>query len=429
MYALYDSADVSRAYYGTDTRASGILLGAALAAALAAWGPVRSRAARIGVEALGLAGVLVLFLAWTRLDGQESTLYRGGFLVCGLAAIAVIAAATHPQAGIVSRVLSFRPLCLLGLISYGVYLWHWPVDIVVNEARTGISGWPLFFVQCAITLAISIASYQLLEMPIRRGALTGRQWAVVTPAVAAGLVALVIIATAGAQPAHLAAASPTKSDVRGPRVLVVGDSVPRTIVPGLQNEGFNAIDGGVRGCRLLAGEIDYTLPTPDCRWPGHWRRLLNREQPEYAVLSLPGWDLFDIKPPGGDEFLVPGTKGWNRYYEDTLLRAIRILGSRGAKVVVPTMPCYGILPSDARWVEKSGMNPARIRIANRILAKVAAEHPDLLTVPDLKQYLCPSGRYQRGLGDVAVVRTDGVHFSEEGSDLLGAWLAPQLRES
>ena len=87
MLALYDPLNVSRVYYGTDTRASGILLGAALAAALVVWGDVRGRVGRVLLELVGVTGVLVLAYAWTHTEGQAARLYRGGFFVCGVAAI------------------------------------------------------------------------------------------------------------------------------------------------------------------------------------------------------------------------------------------------------------------------------------------------------------------------------------------------------
>src|SRR5689334_16238534 len=160
MAVLYAPSNVSRVYYGTDTRAAAILLGAAFAAARVVRPPSDrpGAASRFLLEALGVAGMVGLGLAWALLGGQSPFLYRYGFLLCGLAAVAVIAAATHPRPMIVSRVLRFRPLCLLGLVSYGVYLWHWPVDVVVDEQRTGLSGWALFGTRVVVTLAIAILS-------------------------------------------------------------------------------------------------------------------------------------------------------------------------------------------------------------------------------------------------------------------------------
>ena len=61
-------------------------------------------------------------------------LYRGGFLLLALAVAVVIAAAVQPKAGPLGRVLSLPPLRALGLISYGVYLWHWPVYLMLTAA-------------------------------------------------------------------------------------------------------------------------------------------------------------------------------------------------------------------------------------------------------------------------------------------------------
>ena len=170
-------------------------------------GRSRSRAARIALEIAAVISAAGLAVAWSRLSGQSSTLYRGGFLLCGIAVVAVIAAAAHPRPGPVAHVLSFTPFCLLGLISYGVYLWHWPVDVVLNKQRTHLGGLTLFAVQTAITLVIAVLSYRLLEMPIRRGALSAGQWRAVTPAVAIGLVLVLVATTQGARP-HAAAAAP-----------------------------------------------------------------------------------------------------------------------------------------------------------------------------------------------------------------------------
>ena len=202
MIGLYNRFNTNRVYYGTDTRAAAILLGAALAAALALRGPVTRRYARITLEALGLAGVVVLAVAWTHLDGQSSTLYQGGFLACGLAATAIIAAAVHPDAGPIAKVLSWRPLCALGLISYGVYLYHWPLDIALDQQRVGLTGWPLFAVQTGVTLVVATLSYRYIEQPIRHGALTAIQWRKLIPAIAVVLVgALVLASTLGAESA------------------------------------------------------------------------------------------------------------------------------------------------------------------------------------------------------------------------------------
>ena len=171
MIALYDPANTNRAYFGTDTRAAAILFGAALAAALADSARSTRRSARVALEALGDRGRR---RPRDRVDParrQSSTLYRGGFLLCGLAATAIIAAAVHPERGPIAHALSWRPLCALGLISYGVYLYHWPIDVVLDAQRVHLGGWPLFAVQTVVTLAVAIVSYRFIEQPIRHGAI------------------------------------------------------------------------------------------------------------------------------------------------------------------------------------------------------------------------------------------------------------------
>ena len=291
MWALFDPNNVSRVYYGTDTRASSLLLGVALAAYLAGWGPVKSRWGRIALEAVGFAGAAVLAVAWIRVGGQNPWLYKGGFLICGLSVIAVIAAASHPEAGPLSKILSFKPICLLGLISYGVYLWHWPIYIVLDADRTGLDGWALFALRVGVTLIISVASFVIIESPIRRGALPARQWRVLTPVVAVGLVLVILGVTAAAATAPSAAVS----TVAHPRqvvpssanpVLLVGDSVGMTVIPGLEKAGFTVVHGARPGTRLVRGTMDFSPQLPFGRWPVRWASYVRTYNPKVAVRHL-----------------------------------------------------------------------------------------------------------------------------------------------
>src|SRR5262245_18691526 len=101
-------------------------------------GPVRSLLARVSLEVAAILGAGVLLVLWTLASGSDARLYRGGFLLCDLAGIALIASAAHPNRGPVARALSVRPVRFIGLISYGLYLWHWPVIVVLNRERTGL---------------------------------------------------------------------------------------------------------------------------------------------------------------------------------------------------------------------------------------------------------------------------------------------------
>ena len=172
MAMLYDPAgDTSRVYYGTDTRAAALLAGAALAFVVAGWRMAGTKAWMPRAFALsGLAGMCLLLGAAVWLDEQQAMLYRGGFLGVSLASAVVILAATN--ANLFSRALSLSPLRWIGVRSYGIYLWHWPVYLLVwpNEATLGELA-----AQVTAIVAIAALSYALVERPVREGSL-GRLW-------------------------------------------------------------------------------------------------------------------------------------------------------------------------------------------------------------------------------------------------------------
>ncbi len=166
--------DPSRVYYGTDTRMSGLVLGAVLALV---WTPWRTRAqasSRAG-PALDTAGVMaLLLLAWffTRVNEFDPFIYRGGFLLLDIVCIVLIAVLVHPSARL-SKVLSIAPLVWIGVRSYSIYLWHWPIFIFTRpELDVPLSGWPLFFLRLGLTLIAAELSYRFIEQPVRDGSLS-----------------------------------------------------------------------------------------------------------------------------------------------------------------------------------------------------------------------------------------------------------------
>ncbi len=167
-------------YLGSFSRFSGILLGAALAMFWQPWTISRSRARNAG-RAFDIAGVfslvLLAVLMWQfRLvveGGPEGTrgydlLFRGGFLIVGLATVVAIAAVTHPETLLGHKVIGNRVLVYLGQRSYGLYLYHWPIFQFYRK----LAGKPLtlaeFVTLMIVSLAITEASYRFIEMPVRR---------------------------------------------------------------------------------------------------------------------------------------------------------------------------------------------------------------------------------------------------------------------
>lgn len=169
--------DPTRVYYGTDTRASGLLLGVALAMV---WPPWRLRTnvtigGRALLDGIGVAALLGLVGLMATLGEFSTVLYRGGFFVTGVLSVVVIAVLVHPAARL-GTVLGIAPLRWIGLRSYGIYLWHWPVFMLT---RPGLDvawpGWVVVVVRLGLTLGIAELSFRFVEMPVRRGAL-GRGW-------------------------------------------------------------------------------------------------------------------------------------------------------------------------------------------------------------------------------------------------------------
>lgn len=210
-------------------------------------------------------------------------------------------------------------------------------------------------------------------------------------------------------------------------VLVLGDSVGETLVHGLGHAGFRVVNGTRWGCRLTRGRIRFTLQVGDaCPWPALWRRAVHDHRPKVVVLISGVWDLFDVRPLSSKQWLVPGSKAWARYYEATLEKALDVLSSTGAHVIIPTIPFVSGSTAGPGTFQASSQDPSRVRAANAVLARVAAKNKDRVVAPDLNRYLSPDGRYQQSLGAVPTVRSDGVHFTVPGADLVGSWLAPRV---
>lgn len=163
--------DTSRVYYGTDTRAFSLLIGAVLALCLPSEkmdGEVfDTKRLRITFETVGTAGLVILFWMFWQTNQYDTFLYRGGMVIQCLATVAVITAAVHPSTWI-SRILGFRPLRWLGVRSYGIYLWHYPVIVLTFSSATA-NGPSLFrvIIQIAAVLLIASVSWRFIEKPVR----------------------------------------------------------------------------------------------------------------------------------------------------------------------------------------------------------------------------------------------------------------------
>ncbi len=166
MIVLVDAADPTRVYTGTDTRAFSLLLGA-----LVATRPVRDALARVvGRRAGGVLALLSVGMgaAWLLVDGVRALwLFTGGLFIHSLAAALLVGLCVQAPHTLVARAVAGQPLRWLGLISYSVYLWHWPVLVLLSQQWAGLGGWARTVVVWAVSIGLAALSKYLVEDPIR----------------------------------------------------------------------------------------------------------------------------------------------------------------------------------------------------------------------------------------------------------------------
>jgi peptidoglycan/LPS O-acetylase OafA/YrhL len=461
---LFRPDDVNRAYFGTDARAQSLLVGCALAALLASTA-ARPRWLEPVVGVTGVAGVVVLGWMWTHATGSDASLFQGGLTIGGLAVVAVIAHTIVYPGAILDRALSLSPLVLLGRISYGVYLWHWPLFGLLTAERSGLRGPALLGLRVGVTLVIAAVSYVLIEQPIRtgqwpwrRGAAGGRRPRAVVAGATAVLAAVLtggVIVLATVPPAVGAVVLPTPSapavipfpvaSVRPepmkrpdrrpgaePRIAFFGDSVAWTVAQYLAPQpGVEVSNRAVPGCGIARlsdivslGEVHTNYA--DCpTWDDLWRARMVADDPDVSVILLDRWELMDRKLNGVYQHV--GDPQFDAYLTSELEHAVYIAGLQGAEVVLLTAPYThrAERPDGGLYDEDQ---PARVDEWNRLLRDVAANHPDSVLVLDLNRWVCPDGRFTWNIGNLRI-RSDGLHFTPDGVRLwVGPWLMPQLEQ-
>ncbi|WP_421121049.1 acyltransferase family protein [Aquihabitans daechungensis] len=437
MEALF-AAGISRSrlYYGTDTRAAAVFLGAVLASARVTMGPRRWAATRPLRHAAGVVGAIALAVAWWGLDGSSGLAYQVLPLlgVAGALVVASIADRRHP--GPVGRVLNLPPLPALGRISYGVYLYHWPIFLVVDGERTGLDGWVLTAARIAVTVAVAAASYRFVEEPIRmRRRLTGRQGRAAVPACAAIVIIALVASTLNASSDDLDGPPGfmDRSSVPGaPTIVLAGDSVPLLLGAELARQkddlGVSVVNRSAPGCHLLASigpirgtEGDVRDDTTDCASDGFYRKVANDFRPDASVVFFGEFPNQAVEIEGR----------WRMPCNEVYLQAIRLqlddlvadLQSQGAPVVLLTAPGTS-LPWVLERVEP-GM-PERVACSNELLYDLAEDTPGV-TVIDLASYICPPGEPCKDEIDGSNLREDGLHFKGAGARAVNNWLIPQVQ--
>ncbi len=438
MAWLYNPlANTTRLYFGTDTHAQSILVGAALACVLTL---VQRRRGRVGMApvatsptargvltVVGLAGVAGTLTLTYALTGTVAFDYRGGFLLSALSAAAIVVGSVCVPGGPLARVLSLRPMVWMGTVSYGAYLWHFPVFIELDAARTGLTGLSLLAVRFATTFVLAGLSYYLVERPVMEGTFWRSLRAVWPTALAMGATVAVIVA-ATVTPATAAVRvhpfRPSGPADDPPIVTVLGDSTALTLgyaLAATAPAGTTVENGGLFGCGLAIGSwVSNAPPTPQeamfpaCneatpvadQWPALDTARVADTGPGDVVLFVAGaWEVQDMLRHGHWGNITQPS--FQRYELDQMRRAVRIGTAHGAHFDFATMPAMG---SSADGVGVSPADtPERRRTYDRLIAEVAADYPRTVSIVDYGAILSPGGVYHEYLDGVQVRQPDGIH--------------------
>ena len=469
-------------YLGTDTRAQALLVGCALALGLALR-PVtrparrrrRSAYPRVSHAVLGvltIAGGLALLWSISALSSGSNGLYRFGFLgfdVCVATIILGITALPHWPLG---RLLAIPPMRAIGNISYGLYLWHFPLFVWLTQESIGVSGLALFVVRVGVTFAVATVSFFAIEQPIRRQRLP--RWSVraLAPAGAALAAASLVAATNAAAvtfvppppptnvpgvPASATSAPPcsvvatdTANEIVAPpppsqipanvipvpsaysgsasitfplcpptHVLVIGNSLAATLGVGLMQdeERYNTeifLDP-LPGCGFgLPSEFDLTQSTGWTPLPAECNTEIEHwRQDEVAV----GAQVVVVELGWRDSFDVKiggriehlGEAAYDAYVSQRMSLLLSTLGQGGIPVVLLSIADANVTNPDGSLAAVA--SPTRHEEINALLAAAAAGATGRVAVENLDSIVSPQGHFASFVDGQQCRFSDGLHFT------------------
>jgi peptidoglycan/LPS O-acetylase OafA/YrhL len=471
---------IDRAFFGTDTRIAELAVGCLLALWWARTPEVTGRAAR-ALQGAGVAALVAILVVWHVASRDDEFLYRGGLALYAVLSALVILAAVQPR-GLIPRVLGVRPLVAMGAISYGAYLIHWPLMVVIRQ-QTSFGAVGRLIVVLPLTIVLAAASARWVERPVRTG---GWPPARVAPRVAAAALvacALVVVAATAlrgtpettpdfaASAAKLEALAPPpglagnealterltelgemtqaeadpdgryadlRAEIAGstaPRVGFFGDSSAVMSGVGIFDWALDHLDqlapsagSADLGCGLVDGGRrkvgDQKLDKPDtCEgWMDRWEAAVTDARVDIAVVEFGSWEVRDQQIRSGGPYLTIGEDpALDQAITDNLDAAVTRLLDHVGMVALVSYPdvVFGRDGGRDPRHDDPASDPARMARYRQIVAEVAARHPRVAVV-DLAGWVA-------GRADDKRLRPDGVHFSEKTTvEVAGDWFAPEL---
>ncbi len=430
----------NRAYLGTDTRAWELLLGGAAAIIWPPGSP--SPAARVrlwsSLAVVGIAGVVV---GTALAGGPPGWIWDGGLVAIAFCALLVILGALRAPDGPVGRFLSLGPLRWLGLISYSLYLWHWPVIVLMTPDSTGWSGGPLLVARLGTMVALSCASFYLIERPLRRvdwGALRHRAHVPAFGFAALGIAVTAVVILAGtvgpppARTAQVAVRPVTGGGATATHVHVALQATPPPFRTWIFGDSVMVDSSpGITAALQATGDVSVTVNTAfpgwgltiDHSWLSGIQGTLAHNSVQIAM-GMWSWDdqLAQSDPAG---------------YRALLTRFVTALLAPpdGVKLVVllqfpqggPSNTITDPVARELAWKQETAATYAWDDAARQVVSKFPGRALYLTT----QQLFAPGGRFLTWMRTpagswVRARKLDNVHMCPYGAAQFGALLTEEL---
>ena len=407
---------------------------------------------------VGLAVILVTSVTLTPASEYPGALVAIPTLAAGLV---IAAGASAPKWG-VELLLRRQPFPFLALISFSLYLWHWPI-LEIAAQRRGVATLPVWDDVLLLVGAGILASltYRFIENPVRHAKfLVRRKWASLIMGLCLIIATLAVTTYEQRRPTvdlgQIANATtgqgcpaPPEQEVRGltdavqepshrvvARILLIGDSTACTMLPGLEAVGapvgVRVEDGAVIGCGVVSGAVapDFVdgrnvgAYTQSCQLRADQaeRRALGAGRPN-VVLWASSWerDGLLVVTGGQQKVLMPGSRQWYAVLWKRMTSRVREFTKMGATVVMLTQPPF-IDPPGTSSPTPQDRGFERL---NALLTQFAARVPHVRVV-NLAAFECPSGPPCPALVNNVWLRLDGAHYDVGGSLYVAHWLMPRL---
>jgi len=464
-----DEMRINVLYLSTFTRSSGLLLGAAVAFLWRPWMRNDLRAPkirRVSAELIALLAVGVLGILIATQHVFDESLYHWALALTSFASACVVAVVVRPGNTWMKELLSIPGLVEIGRRSYGLYLWHWPIFVVVGARENGVR----LAVALTITVVINEFSYVFIETPARKGAI-GTWWGQRSQLtamrrrlpIALGVVIISALVGTGVKVAGIEARDlsvdtansevvfvvpttlPSVSSLPGVstttttiaklprRVVIVGDSQAHSLAvnkPSGIEKTFIITDGSIDGCGVYdrgvgTGGKNGTFRRNFANCVGFeksWAKSATKAKAEVALVVLGAWEVLDLKI---NSFLFKvNTTPADTLFRTQVQRGVAALRQTGATVALLEVACMRPVDSSGGPVPALPERGDDTRTAhlNELLREIAAPENDGVYFINGPREWCNNPKISTSLS----YRWDGVHAYKPGAKLIFETVAQQL---